>query len=125
MQRPNLFGKAIALNGDKTITGATCISTIQQVTCYNLCVLRVGDPTTICSKCGKPGIIVTGENRINNHGKVQAVHHSIVRCGCPFGSNLVIAVSPKTSSDTVKNSLANLIPALFSQKFILKMLIIR
>lgn len=28
---PNVFGKAMALNGDKTTTGATCIATIQNV----------------------------------------------------------------------------------------------
>lgn len=120
MQRPNLFGKSIALNGDKTSTGATCIATIQQVTCYGHSVLKVGDPTTTCPQCGKPGIIITGEDRINNHGKIQAVHNSIVQCGCPLGSNFVIAVTSKKPSNHISNSLTNLIPALFSQKFILK-----
>ncbi|MEQ5169342.1 PAAR domain-containing protein [Proteus terrae] len=120
MQRPNLFGKSIALNGDKTSTGATCIATIQQVTCYGHSVLRVGDPTTTCPQCGKPGIIITGEDRINNHGKIQAVHNSIVQCGCPLSSNFVIAVTSKKPSNHISNSLTNLIPALFSQKFILK-----
>lgn len=120
MQRPNLFGKSIALNGDKTSTGATCIATIQQVTCYGHSVLRVGDPTTTCPQCGKSGIIITGEDRINNHGKIQAVYNSIVQCGCPLGSNFVIAATSKKSSDHISNSLVNLIPALFSQKFILK-----
>ncbi len=32
--RPNIFGKAMALNGDKTTTGATCIATIQTVGCH-------------------------------------------------------------------------------------------
>ncbi|OEJ07585.1 hypothetical protein BHE89_04250 [Shigella sp. FC1967] len=95
MQRPNLFGKSIALNGDKTSTGATCIATIQQVTCYGNSALRVGDPTTTCPQCGKLGIIITGEDRINNHGKIQAVHHSIVQCGCSLGSNFVIAATSK------------------------------
>ncbi|XOY29013.1 PAAR domain-containing protein [Proteus cibi] len=120
MQRPNLFGKSIALNGDKTSTGATCIATIQQVACYGHSVLRVGDPTTTCPKCGKPGIIITGENRINNHGKTPAVHNSIVQCGCPLGSNFVIAATSKKPSNHISNSLTNLIPSLFSQKFILK-----
>lgn len=31
--RPTIFGKAMALNGDKTSTGATCIATIQNVEC--------------------------------------------------------------------------------------------
>ena len=32
--RPNIFGKAMALNGDKTTTGATCIATIRTVGCH-------------------------------------------------------------------------------------------
>lgn len=60
--------------------------------------LRVGDPTTICPKCGQAGKIATGENRINNHGKVQAVEGSVVECGCPFGSNVVIASTTHTSA---------------------------
>ena len=69
--RPNIFGKAMAINGDKTTAGATCIATIQNVKLSSKMALRVGDPTTICPKCGQAGKIVTGENRINNHGKVQ------------------------------------------------------
>ncbi|EJD6537209.1 TPA: PAAR domain-containing protein [Proteus mirabilis] len=96
--RPNIFGKAMAINGDKTTTGATCIATIQNVSCHQKMALRVGDPTTICPKCGQAGKIATGENRINNHGKVQAVEGSVVECGCPFGSNVVIASTTHTSA---------------------------
>ncbi|WP_244179704.1 PAAR domain-containing protein [Proteus genomosp. 4] len=95
--RPNLFGKAIALNGDKTTTGATCIATIQSVSCHQKMALRVGDPTTICPKCRQAGKVITGENRINNHGKIQAVEGSIVQCGCPLGSNIVIAGDPRSN----------------------------
>ncbi|WOO51308.1 MULTISPECIES: DUF4225 domain-containing protein [Enterobacterales] len=107
--RPNIFGKAIAINGDKTTTGATCIATIQNVSCHQKMALRVGDPTTICPKCGQAGKIATGENRINNHGKVQAVEGSIVQCGCPLGSNVVITdipySSPKVFSSQVNNDI--------------------
>lgn len=92
--RSNIFGKAMALNGDKTTTGAICIATIQVVNSHQKMALRVGDPTTSCPKCGQVGKIVTGENRINNHGKAQAVNGSIVQCGCPLGSNVVIATTP-------------------------------
>lgn len=58
-------------------TGATCIATIQSVSCHQKMALRVGDPTTDCPKCGQSGKIITGETRINNHGKVQTVEGSV------------------------------------------------
>lgn len=91
--RPIIMGKAIALNGDKTTTGATCIATIETVTCFNKKALRVGDPTTNCPKCGQPGTVISGPQGFLNHEKLQVVHDSIVQCGCPAGSNKVIAHS--------------------------------
>ncbi|HFS8238400.1 PAAR domain-containing protein [Proteus mirabilis] len=102
--RPNLFGNAMALNGDRTTTGATCIATIHNVNCHQKVALRVGDTTTICPKCKQIGKVITGESRINNHGKAQAINGSIVQCGCPLGSNIVIAEDPYVNvmaSDTV------------------------
>lgn len=75
--RPDVYGKAMALDGDKTTTGATCIATIQTATFNGKRMLRVGDPTTRCPKCGNQGKIVTGESQVNNHGKSQAVHGSM------------------------------------------------
>lgn len=95
--RPIIMGKKMALNGDKTTTGATCIATIETVTCFNKKALRVGDPTTQCPKCGQAGIIISGQQGFLNHGKLQAVHDSVVQCGCPSGSNRVIAISTQTS----------------------------
>ncbi|WP_172955136.1 hypothetical protein [Providencia stuartii] len=48
--RATIFGKAMALDGDKTTTGATCISSIDRVTCgqSQKAALRVGDQTTTC-----------------------------------------------------------------------------
>ncbi|HID5222381.1 TPA: PAAR domain-containing protein [Proteus mirabilis] len=111
--RPNIFGKAMALNGDKTTTGATCIATIQTVGCYQKMALRVGDPTTVCPKCGETGTIITGENRINNHGKAQAIEGSIVRCGCPVGSNVVIAITPNIN---IMASMPTITPENFSSQ---------
>lgn len=103
--RPLIMGKAMALNGDKTTTGATCLATIENVTCFGKKALRVGDPTTNCPKCGKAGTVVTGESGFNNHGKLQAVHDSIVQCGCPSGSNRVIAYSaPANQRSVVQNT---------------------
>ena len=91
--RPIIMGKEMALNGDKTTTGATCIATIETVTCFNKKALRVGDPTTKCPECGQTGVVVSGLQAFLNHGKLQAVHDSIVECGCPDGTNKVIAYS--------------------------------
>ncbi len=91
--RPIIMGKAMALNGDKTTTGANCIATIETVTCFNKKALRVGDPTTKCPKCGQAGVVISGQPGFLNHGKLQAVHDSLVQCGCPSGSNRVIAIS--------------------------------
>ncbi|MEY0017671.1 PAAR domain-containing protein [Providencia rettgeri] len=95
--RPIIMGKAMALNGDKTTTGAICIATIETVTCFNKKALRVGDPTTQCPKCGQAGVVISGQQGFLNHGKLQAVHDSLVQCGCPAGSNRVIAVSAPAS----------------------------
>ncbi|MEY1161487.1 MULTISPECIES: DUF4225 domain-containing protein [Providencia] len=91
--RAVIFGKAMALDGDKTTTGATCISSIDRVTCgqNQKAALRVGDQTTTCPKCKQTGVVVTGQTAFMNHGKPQAVDGSIVQCGCSYGSNVVIA----------------------------------
>lgn len=94
MLRPSIFGKSMALDGDKTSTGATCIATVRTAIADNKQMLRVGDPTTKCPQCGKTGKVITGENRVVNHGKAQAVHGSLVQCGCPIGVNFVIASDP-------------------------------
>lgn len=94
------MGKAMALNGDKTTTGATCIATIETVTCFNKKALRVGDPTTNCPKCGQPGTVISGQQGFLNHGKLQAVHDSLVQCGCPAGTNKVIAHSGAEQAHT-------------------------
>lgn len=104
--RPNIFGKSMALNGDKTSTGAACIASIQTVG-YQKMALRVGDPTSKCPKCGQTGKVITGENRISNHGKAQAVHGSIVQCGCPFGSNVVIAATPYQNAEPFNISVSD------------------
>lgn len=104
--RPNIFGKSMALNGDNTSTGATCIASIQTVG-YQKMALRVGDPTSKCPKCGQTGKVITGESRISNHGKAQAIHGSIVQCGCPFGSNVVIAATPYQNAEPFNVSVSD------------------
>lgn len=95
--RPNIFGKAMAIDGDKTTTGATCIGTSSLIKYKETPSLLVGDLTTTCPQCKQTGKIATGDRRMMNNGKPQAVDGSIVQCGCPYGSNTVIAASYKNA----------------------------
>lgn len=89
--RTDCYGRGLALHGDKTTTGATLLSTLPNCTEFGRAVVRVGDKTTICPKCGQSGTIVNGEPRSTWHGASAAVDRSTVRCGCPAGTNKVIA----------------------------------
>ena len=89
--RSNCYGRGTALEGDKTTTGAVCIASMSNDTEHGRRVMRVGDKTTRCLKCGEPGVVVSGEPRDTNMGKIAAVDGSIVRCACPSGSNWIIA----------------------------------
>ncbi|WP_413491561.1 hypothetical protein [Morganella psychrotolerans] len=51
--RPNIFGKAMALHGDKTSTGATCLAITHTITCGGKISLRVGDLTSPCPGADK------------------------------------------------------------------------
>lgn len=89
--RTDCYGRGLALHGDKTTTGATICSTLPNCTEHGRAVVRVGDPTTTCPKCGQPGKIADGEPHSTWHGAAAAVDRSTVRCGCPPGTNKVIA----------------------------------
>jgi len=89
--RSNCYGRGTALEGDKTASGAECIASMSNDIEHGRRVVRVGDKTTRCPKCGEVGVIVSGEPRDTNNGKIAAVDGSIVHCGCPSGSNWIIA----------------------------------
>ncbi|HCJ7623542.1 TPA: S-type pyocin domain-containing protein [Enterobacter hormaechei subsp. xiangfangensis] len=89
--RTDNYGRGQALENDRTTTGARCIASITDSTEFGRRILRVGDKTTPCPRCGKQGVIVSGELRVSFHGVPVAVHGSEVHCGCPPGSNRVIA----------------------------------
>lgn len=89
--RTDNYGRGQALENDKTTTGARCIASITDSTEFGRRILRVGDKTTPCPKCGKQGVIISGEERVKFHGVPVAVHGSKVRCDCPPGTNMVIA----------------------------------
>lgn len=89
--RSTNFGRGQALHGDRTTTGAICCTTLPNCTEFGRGVIRVGDKTTPCPKCGKAGVIASGEPRVSWMGQAAAVDGSIVICGCPAGTHRVIA----------------------------------
>ena len=91
--RPDIHGKGQALSCDKTTTGARLISSIplKNYSVYGHAVIRKGDKTTPCPGCGKEGVIGPGEPRWEVHGVQTAVDGTVVHCGCPEGSNRIIA----------------------------------
>lgn len=92
--RPNVDGLGMALSCDKTTTGARLISSIplSQVNILGFGVIRLGDQTTPCPKCGKAGRVVeSATERRSFMGVNVAVDRCQVICGCPSGSNRIIA----------------------------------
>ena len=85
-----VHGKNVGLDGDKTSTGSRCIAARPGMSVMGKLKLYIGDKTTPCPKCGKIGVIATGDHRQTN-GEAVAVDGSIIHCDCPEGSNFLIA----------------------------------
>lgn len=92
MTRAIVNGLGQGLDGDKTTTGAVCISSLPDSTQNGRGVLRLGDKTTACPQCGEVGTIVESSLAIHWNGMATALHGSRIQCGCPAGSNRLIAV---------------------------------
>lgn len=95
------------LNGDKTTTGATCISSLPQARGHDRSVLRRGDKTTPCPKCGQVGEIAEGDSSCKWHGVPTATHNALIVCGCPGGTNRLIAPGDEKSQTTHRSSQAS------------------
>lgn len=91
MARAIVDGLGQGLHGDKTTTGATCIGNFPWSTQDGRDVLRIGDSTTPCPKCGKAGTILEGSPAIHWHGRATALHGALIQCACPTGDNRLIA----------------------------------
>ncbi|WP_371365481.1 PAAR domain-containing protein [Pseudomonas sp. QL9] len=110
MRRPNVHGKGQALHGDETTTGALLISSIAYfATCDGRGMVRLGDITTTCPKCAKPGVVAEGDHRVTWEGSPIAVDGNIVACGCPLGTNRIIA--PLGSLSSTKSTPPDVSPA--------------
>ena len=89
--RVSLDGLGQAVDGDMTTTGATCIATGQCYFVEGRKVLRMGDRTTPCPLCGLEGKVVEGVWHFVSDGQPVAMDGALVDCGCPRGSNRVVA----------------------------------
>lgn len=85
-----VHGKNVGLHGDKTSTGAQCIAARPGMSVMGKWKLYIGDKTTPCPKCGKVGVIVSGDPRCSNSAAV-AVDGAEILCGCPQGTHFLIA----------------------------------
>lgn len=94
----------LALDGDKTTTGARCISSLPANQDTGRGMVRVGDKTTPCPLCKIPGTVVTGTPDFIIDGAWAAIHDSEVKCGCPAGSNRIIV--PLSDAGAITQSTA-------------------
>lgn len=90
-QRMNILGRGQGLNGDETTTGAICIASQVRGRVHGSDWLLQGDKTTFCPRCGVEGTIIEGEPRWRQDNIPTAVDGALVKCGCPLGSNRVVA----------------------------------
>lgn len=122
MTRISIHGKGQALEGDLTTTGAVCIASSTRYRANNQRALRLGDVTTECPNCKKPGVIVEGVPFFKIDGKPAVVDGALVACGCPTGTNRVMAVgetsvaasalTTQQASPTVASSEASFAPGI-------------
>ncbi|WP_413704028.1 polymorphic toxin type 44 domain-containing protein [Pseudomonas sp. Pseusp16] len=94
MGRGTANGLGQGLHGDLTTTGAMCISSLPCATHGGRAVLRLGDKTTACKKCGRTGVIVDSLPAMKWHGVPTVLDGAEVHCGCPPGTNRLIAPAP-------------------------------
>lgn len=105
--RMNVFGRGQGLHGDKTSTGATCLSSLPNAHQMRRGILRLGDVTTPCPVCGKSGKILEGESRIKFQGIPVATDGALVSCDCPSGSNRLLAPLGQLSSGSASAAAGN------------------
>lgn len=85
------------LHGDLTTTGAVCNTSLPCATQGGRGVLRLGDKTTPCPICGKPGVIVESLPAMEWDGIATVLDGAEVSCGCPPGTNRLVAPLERSS----------------------------
>lgn len=89
--RISILGRYQGLDSDETTTGAICIAGQARGRVHGRNWLLQGDKTTPCPGCGQPGTLVEGEPYWSQDGIPTVLDGALVACGCPIGSNRVIA----------------------------------
>ncbi|MGH8485843.1 MAG: PAAR domain-containing protein, partial [Pseudomonas sp.] len=89
--RININGRGAGQHGDSTTTGAVCLSSQTFHQQNGVPSLRLGDATTPCPECGEEGRIAEGDAGWNIDGLPIAVDGAQINCGCPPGSNRLLA----------------------------------
>ncbi|MNJ34323.1 hypothetical protein D3C77_290310 [compost metagenome] len=102
--RMNLNGRGAGQHGDHTTTGATCLSSQSCHLQNGVGNLRLGDATTPCPQCGQAGKIAEGYDGWTINGLPIAVDGAQIDCGCPAGSNRLVAPLEGVSSRAVPAS---------------------
>ncbi|MGY2184450.1 PAAR domain-containing protein, partial [Pseudomonas agarici] len=110
MGRGSVNGMGQGLDGDRTTTGAVCISSLPSATQGGgRGVLRLGDKTTPCPLCGKAGVIVESLPAMKWMGVATALDGARVHCGCPPGRNRLIAPVEQASHTSAAASRAPIV----------------
>ncbi|HWT70260.1 MAG TPA: DUF2235 domain-containing protein [Pseudomonas sp.] len=91
MSRGSANGLGLGLEGDLTTTGAVCIGSLPQARHGGRGVLRLGDKTTPCPRCGTIGTIVESLPAKRWDGIPAALDGALIHCGCLPGTNRLIA----------------------------------
>jgi len=98
--------KMLALVGDKTLTGGVVLDGTTNILCNGKGVAVLGSKVT-CPVCIQGiGEIIEGANHclFGNNGRPVAYDGCIVACGCPIGTNRVIASASNVFVGVTKNN---------------------
>ncbi|MFI8479841.1 colicin E3/pyocin S6 family cytotoxin [Pseudomonas sp. NPDC078700] len=76
--------------GDPTTTGGKVVAGSSCYTAENRKAARLSDPVW-CPKCKSMGYIAEGNPTVIDEHLALATHNHVVKCGCSFGSNRLIA----------------------------------
>ena len=102
-----IHDRPLALDGDRTTTGAVCLASNAGFKVQGREALRLDDKTTPCPVCGEVGTLVEGVPHFIIQGRPAIIDGALVACACPAGSNRVMAtggLGEKTRSATTQQA---------------------
>lgn len=86
--------------GDPTTTGGIVVAASAQFIVEHRKAARLSDPVW-CPECSSMGFIAEGNPSFIEQNLPVATHDHAVKCGCPFGSNRLIATQSTVSAGDV------------------------